>query len=97
MPANDIQIGGDHYLKYGEYQPFEVYKRWLGPEGYKAWLKGNIISYLVRQEDKGGLTDLRKAYHDLGEFIEFVASLEKETNETPTAKRKTRNRPATKK
>lgn len=79
MAANDIQIGGDHYSKY-PVQPWDVYPEWLGTEGFVGYLRGNIFSYLIRYKDKGGLQDLRKAYHDLGKLIEIESEREKNGN-----------------
>lgn len=76
MAANDTQIGGDHYSKYGEQQPWAVYEKWLGTEGFIGYLRGNIFSYLVRYKDKGGVQDLKKAYHDLGKLIELEIAKE---------------------
>jgi hypothetical protein len=78
MAANDIQIGGDHYLKHGEFQPFRVYEKWLGREGFVGYLKGNIFSYILRYQDKGGVEDLKKAMHDLGRLIEIETEKSKE-------------------
>jgi hypothetical protein len=33
----------------------------LGPDGFRAYCKGNVIKYLARYEQKGGEEDLRKA------------------------------------
>jgi hypothetical protein len=38
----------------------------LGPEGFEAYLKGNVIKYLWRERYKGGTQDIKKAiwYND---------------------------------
>lgn len=76
MPANDTQIGGDHYRKH-KIQPWDAYEEWLGREGFVGNLRGNILSYLIRYKDKGGVKDLKKARHDLDKLIE-VESREEE-------------------
>lgn len=55
--AEDTQIGGDHYLKYGM-QPFQF----TGPNGWDGFAH-TILKYITRWRDKGGLLDLEKARH----------------------------------
>lgn len=69
MPANETQIGGDHYRKH-KIQPWDAYEEWLGHDGFVGNLRGNILSYLIRYKDKGGVADLKKARHDLDKLIE---------------------------
>jgi hypothetical protein len=65
MKANDVQIAGDHYKKYGNLQPWDVITAWnLG------YLDGTALKYISRWRDKGGLDDIRKAIHFLEKFIE---------------------------
>jgi len=60
-----IQIGGDHYMKL-KIQPVEfIYKNGI------SYIEGNIIKYVVRWRDKGGIDDLRKARHYLDMLIEM--------------------------
>jgi hypothetical protein len=59
------QVGGDHYAALGEYQPIEVLRRWLTPEEFRGWVKGETIVYLARERQKGGDKDLQKADHVL--------------------------------
>lgn len=42
----------------------------LTPEEYRGFLKGNAIKYLWREENKGGIEDLRKAKWYLDRLIE---------------------------
>lgn len=67
----DIQIGGDHYKKLGEYQPWEVLARWLTPDELRGFAKGTVIAYLARERDKGGLQDVMKSLHTLQLFEEM--------------------------
>lgn len=63
--ANDIQVGGDHYKKYGDLQPWDVIVAWnLG------YLDGTALKYIARWRDKGGINDIKKAIHFLEKFIE---------------------------
>lgn len=65
MKANDIQVGGDHYKKYGDLQPWDVITAWdLG------YLDGTALKYIARWRDKGGIADLQKAIHFLQKKIE---------------------------
>ena len=67
------QIGGQHYKKMAV-QPVEyIYKNGI------PYIEGNIIKYVSRWKDKGGLEDLRKARHYLDMLIEMEIANEKET------------------
>lgn len=69
MTANELQVGGDHYKKYGDLQPWDVITAWnLG------YLDGTALKYIARWRDKGGLDDIRKAIHFLEKFIEVESS-----------------------
>lgn len=63
--AIDVQIGGDHYKKMGAYQPWEVLARCMTPDELRGFAKGTVIAYLMREGDKGGDQDMRKARHTL--------------------------------
>lgn len=65
LSANEKQIGGDHYKKYGDLQPWDVITAWnLG------YLDGTALKYIARWRDKGGIADIKKAIHFLEKFIE---------------------------
>jgi hypothetical protein len=62
--ANAVQVGGTHY-KSKAIQPWDyIASNDLG------YLEGNIIKYVSRWQDKGGLSDLDKAKHYLEKLIE---------------------------
>ena len=62
--ANDMQVAGDHYMDKC-IQPWDyIVSNNLG------YLEGNIIKYISRWKDKGGMNDLRKAQHYLAKLIE---------------------------
>ena len=64
--ANDMQIGGDHYMD-KTIQPWDyIVSNDLG------FLEGNIIKYITRWNYKGGVEDLRKAQHYLAKLIEVA-------------------------
>lgn len=63
--ANDTQIGGQHY-KAKTIQPWDfIAANQLG------YFEGNIVKYVSRWRDKGGVDDLRKARHYLDKLIEL--------------------------
>ena len=72
LSALDIQEGGDHYKKLGAYQPWEVLRRWLTPEEFRGYMKGTAIAYLAREQDKGGMLDIKKAGHTLQGLVELL-------------------------
>ena len=74
MSALDVQEGGDHCKKLGAYQPWEVLKRWLTPEEFRGYMKGTAIAYLAREQDKGGMLDIRKAGHTLQGLVELLGA-----------------------
>jgi len=76
MAANDVQIGGDHY-KSKSIQPWEAMESWFTPEQFRGFLKGNIVKYLARCEEKGGLEDLKKAKHYLDKLVEVYPKKKK--------------------
>ena len=57
MTANNFQVGGDHYSK-NEIQPWDyIVANELG------YLEGNIVKYITRWRDKGGIQDIDKVIH----------------------------------
>jgi hypothetical protein len=64
--ANELQIAGDHYKKKA-IQPWDyIIANDLG------YLEGNVVKYVSRWKDKGGVDDLRKAQHYLTKLIEVA-------------------------
>ena len=62
MKSFKKQVGGNHYLKY-KISPVEfIIKNNIG------FVEGNIIKYILRFKDKGGIADLEKAKH----YIELL-------------------------
>jgi hypothetical protein len=74
LSALDTQVGGDHYKKLGAYQPWEVLRHWLTPEEFRGYMKGTAIAYLAREQDKGGMLDIRKAGHTLQGLVELLGA-----------------------
>jgi hypothetical protein len=69
MNPNDIQVGGEHYRS-KTIQPWDAMESWMTKEQFKGFLWGNVIKYVARWQDKGGLEDLRKARHYMDKLIE---------------------------
>lgn len=68
MKSLQQQIGGDHYRS-KSIQPIEfILANGLG------FCEGNVVKYITRWEDKGGLADLKKARHYLDFLIESQES-----------------------
>lgn len=59
------QIGGDHYSKLA-IQPVEYIQANNIP-----YMEGNVIKYVTRWRDKGGIADLEKARHYIDMLIAF--------------------------
>jgi len=63
--ANSRQLGGTHYMD-----------RAMQPWDYIAannlgFFEGNVVKYVTRWKDKGGVADLEKARHYLDKLIEI--------------------------
>ncbi len=62
--ANEQQVGGAHYATKA-IQPWDyIVANNLG------YLEGNVVKYVSRWKDKGGVEDLKKARHYLDKLIE---------------------------
>lgn len=61
----DVQHGGDHY-KTMPIQPIE----YISANGI-GFIEGNVIKYVSRWKNKGGVQDLQKAKHMLEMLIEM--------------------------
>ena len=59
----------DHYTK-GGIETIDYIKAKLTSEEYEGYLKGNVLKYLSREHEKGGLDDLKKARVYLDWLIE---------------------------
>lgn len=65
MSANETQVSGTHY-KTKAIQPWD----YIANNGL-GYFEGNIVKYVSRWRDKGGVDDLRKARHYLDKLIEL--------------------------
>jgi len=64
-----------HYNQYG-IEAIDAIRASLGPEGFRAYCKGNVIKYLWRYEYKNGLEDLKKAQVYLNWMVESKEATE---------------------
>lgn len=62
--ANTIQIAGGHYVS----KPVQVWD-FIHRNGI-GYLAGNVIKYVSRYREKGGIADLEKARHYIEKLIE---------------------------
>ena len=70
MSANNHQVGGSHY-KGKAIQPWDyIVANNLG------YLEGNVVKYISRWRDKGGIDDLRKVVHYAEKLIEVATKEE---------------------
>lgn len=63
--ANARQVAGDHY-KGKTIQPWD----YIAANGL-GYFEGNVVKYVSRWRDKGGVADLEKARHYLDKLIEL--------------------------
>jgi hypothetical protein len=64
VPANEIQEGGRHYKEMAIQTWDYIIANSIG------YMEGNVIKYVSRWKDKGGIEDLKKARHYLDKLIE---------------------------
>ena len=68
MKSFKKQVGGSHYKNY-KIQPVEfIIKNNIG------FVEGNIIKYILRFKEKGGVLDLEKAKHYIELLIDSTKS-----------------------
>ena len=68
MKSYKKQVGGNHYKNY-KIQPVEfIIKNNIG------FVEGNIIKYILRFKEKGGVSDLQKAKHYIELLIDTTKS-----------------------
>jgi hypothetical protein len=67
LAANSKQVGGEHYVN-APIQPWDYIA--ANDLGY---FEGNVVKYVSRWKQKGGVADLQKAAHYLQKLIELQA------------------------
>ena len=63
--AEDIQVGGQHYKGLAIQPARYCHKNKLGK------LEGDVIAYVTRWRNKGGIEDLKKAIHSIELIIQY--------------------------
>ena len=71
VPENDNVNHPNHYI-HGKYETIEVLKDWLTPGQFEGFCLGNVMKYLSRWENKGGIEDLKKASWYLNCIIKYM-------------------------
>lgn len=69
--AQLTQVGGTHYIN-KNIQPWDAMQAWMSPAEFCGFLRGNVIKYIARANDKGGIEDLRKGWHYLQKLLEVL-------------------------
>lgn len=69
--ADATQVGGNHYNS-KTIQPWHAMESWMTREEFIGYLRGNVIKYTARCNEKGGIEDLKKAQHYLSKLVEFI-------------------------
>jgi len=69
LSTQRTQVGGDHY-KARAIQPWDVMQAVMEPAEFEAFLRGNVIKYIMRYDKKNGYEDLKKARHYLETLLE---------------------------
>ena len=65
----DMVNSPPHYI-HGDIECIDAIRAALGPEGFAAFCRGNIIKYNWRCDHKNGLQDLEKAAWYLNKLLE---------------------------
>ncbi len=73
---SDDPINPNHYKRY-RLEMIDNMQNSMTHDEFIGWLKGNIMKYISRFQDKNGLTDLNKAQWYLNKLAEVVANEEK--------------------
>ena len=68
----DAVLHPSHYCKDGGVECIDAIRASMTPEAFAGYCKGNVMKYIFRYEDKGGVEDLRKAMVYLAWLTETV-------------------------
>ena len=72
--ANDNVNHPQHYTK-GGIECIDAIRASMTPEAFAGYCKGNVLKYVFRYEDKGGVEDLCKAMVYLGWLAETAGKI----------------------
>lgn len=62
---HDVITNPSHYQGINGLEAIEVHKNFLTKEELRGYYKGNALKYLLRERNKNGLVDLKKARRHL--------------------------------
>lgn len=65
----DAVMHPNHYTK-GGLECIDAIRASMTPKAFAGYCKGNVMKYIFRYEDKGGVEDLKKAQVYLGWLID---------------------------
>ena len=68
---HDEATNPKHYQGSNGLEVIEVHKNFLTKEELRGYYKGNTLKYLLRERNKNGLVDLKKARRHLDWLIEL--------------------------
>ena len=74
-PPEFRQVGCSHYMD-KTIQPWDAMESWMTKVEFSGYLRGNVIKYVARWREKGGVQDLMKAQHYLEKLIELETESE---------------------
>jgi hypothetical protein len=77
-PANEHQVGGDHYRRVPGEQHWDRIWRLYGPDVAYVYFVATITAYVERYRQKNGVEDLKKARHYLDKLIELEEAREQD-------------------
>ena len=75
----DMVNSPPHYT-HGDIECIDAIRAALGPEGFAAFCRGNVIKYNFRCDHKGGLQDVEKAGWYLDKLIDTMRTKAEHSN-----------------
>jgi hypothetical protein len=79
QPDVDMVNSPPHYT-HGDIECIDAIRAALGPEGFAAFCRGNVIKYNFRCDHKGGLQDVEKAAWYLDKLIDTMRTKAEHSN-----------------
>jgi len=67
-----------HYEMPGGIEVIDMISNTLGPDGFASYCRGNIIKYVCRYQQKGGVESLKKARWYLDAMIKSLGGADGE-------------------
>lgn len=65
-------INPSHYRQEGKMEAIEIMKNSLSREEFKGFLKGLILKYLYRADEKNGIEDYQKAQWYINYLVKWM-------------------------